>query len=122
MQYHPKLKKAMKQIEDILKENDIAGVVILHTPGYSEFLNHCLASYSCARVEPNGVRLKLSPKEIGKEKAQFLADNTYNMVTHFAKVLGDHSAMYNDLHKILKEKLGGQDFGSGYTSHQSQNN
>jgi len=31
MQYSPKLKKAMEEIKAILKRDDIAGIVVLHT-------------------------------------------------------------------------------------------
>lgn len=40
MQYDPKLKKVMEQIKGILKDNDITGFVVLHSPGFSEYLNH----------------------------------------------------------------------------------
>lgn len=50
MQYSPKLKKAMEDIKKILHENDIAGFVVLHTPGFSEYLNRVDPSYSCAKL------------------------------------------------------------------------
>ena len=65
MQYSPKLKTAMEQIKKILKENDIAGVVVLHTvsghsiapdkaidvQGFTEYLFHINTSYSAAQIE-----------------------------------------------------------------------
>ena len=59
MQYSPKLKVAIEEIKQILKNNDIAGFVVIHTPGFSEFLNHVETSYSCAKVQGDEVRLKL---------------------------------------------------------------
>lgn len=123
MQYSPKLKKAMDEIIDVLKKHDIAGFVILHTPGYSEYLNHCTTSYSCATVTPEGVRLRLKSAEVGKEKARQIAADTCNMVIHFAKHLAANAMFYMDTEKILREKFDVQDLGGDdHTSHQQQNN
>lgn len=122
MQYSPKLKKVMEQIKDILKENDIAGFVVLHTPGHSEYLNHVQTSYSCATVTPEGVRLVLKEKEIGREKAMQLADGTFNMVTHLTNAIAANAGMYMDCHEQLKKKWNGSSYDGGHTSHDQQNN
>ncbi len=122
MQYSPKLKKAMEQIKDILKENDIAAFVVLHTPGHSEYLNHVQTSYSCATVMPEGVRLRLVESEVGKEKAMFLADGTFNMITHLAQALAANAELYIDCHEKLKTKWNGNSKDGGHTSHEQQNN
>ena len=123
MQYSPKLKKAMEDIKTILKENDITGVVVLHTPGFSEYLNHCTASYSCATVTHDGIRLRLKQSELGREKAHQIANDTYNMVVHFSKHLSEHAVFYMDAEKLLEEKLGGvKRKDGGTTSHEQQNN
>lgn len=122
MQYSPKLKKAMEQIKSILKENDIAGFVVLHTPGHSEYLNHVQTSYSCAAVTPEGIRLRLKEAEIGREKATFLADGTYNMITHLTEVIAENASMYINCHEQLKKKWGGSSEGGEHTSHSQQNN
>lgn len=122
MQYSPKLKKAMEDIKTILKENDIAGVVCLHTPGFSEYVNHLETSYSCAKVETDGVRLKLNSNELGIEKASQIASDTYNMITHLNEHLKSHSFMYNNAYLLLKDKFNGKE-GRGYhSSHNHQNN
>lgn len=51
MQYSPKLKKAAEEIKEILLKYDIAANVILHTPGFSEYLLHLTPTYSCAWIE-----------------------------------------------------------------------
>ena len=123
MQYSPKLKKAMQQIEAILKENDIAGFVVLHTPGHSEFLNHVTTSYSCAKIQPDGIHLKLNSSEIGIQKATQIATDTLNMVTHIAKHTGECALFYMSAEDKLNKLLGGRNDGNGtMTSHIEQNN
>lgn len=123
MQYSPKLKKAMEEIKKIVKENDIAAFVVLHDEaGFSEYINAVSPSYSCAVLMEEGVRFRLKQSEVGKEKAQRLAQGTYNMVTHFADMIGKHALMYMDAQKLLKDKWGGKDGPSNETSHNQQNN
>lgn len=122
MQYSPKLKKVMEQIKDILKENDIAAFVVLHTPGHSEYLNHVQTSYSCATVLPEGIRLRLKESEVGKEKAMFLADGTFNMITHLTNAIAANAELYIDCHEKLKTKWDGSSHDGGHTSHNQQNN
>ena len=122
MQYSPKLKKAIEEIKQILKTNDIAGFVVLHTPGHSEFLNHVQTSYSCATINTEGIRLRLKENEIGKEKARFLADGTFNMITHLTNAIASNAEMYLDCHELLKKKWNGSSRDGGFTSHETQNN
>lgn len=123
MQYSPKLKKAMVQIEAILKENDIAGAVVLHTPGFSEYLNHVKTSYSCVTMEEDRMAIHLKEKEIGREKALALADGTFNMMHHLTANTVAQADMYMKCYDLLKEKWGGTDLGGGgHTSHRQQNN
>lgn len=122
MQYSPKLKKAMEEIKAILTKNDIAGFVVIHTPGFSEYLNHVQTSYSCATVLPGGIRLQLKQSEIGKEKAMFLADGTFNMITHLTKAIAANAELYIECHEKLKTKWNGSSEDGGHTSHQQQNN
>lgn len=123
MQYSPKLKTAMEEIKAVLNKHDIAGFVILHTPGHSEYLNHCTTSYSCATVTPEGVRLRLKEAEVGKEKARQIANDTCNMVIHFAKHLAANAMFYMDTEEMLRKKFDVEDLGGDeHTSHQQQNN
>lgn len=85
MQYSPKLKKAAEDIKKILKENDIAGVVILHTPGYGEYVLNLSPTYSCVKVSPQGeirARAKLQEDFNGNEKEwEETVKNTSNMLS-----------------------------------------
>ena len=59
MQYSPKLKKAMEEIAAVIKKHDIAGVVVLHTPNYSEHKMFLQPSYSCvSEFSDNHIRVK----------------------------------------------------------------
>lgn len=85
MQYSPKLKKAAEEIKNILKENDIAGVVILHTPGYGEYVLNLSPTYSCVKVSPQGeirARAKLQEDFNGNKKEwEETVKNTSNMLS-----------------------------------------
>lgn len=123
MQYSPKLKMAMLEIDAILKKHDIAGFVIIHTPGFSEYLNYINPSYSCAKLEPNGVRFKLKADEVGgREKAAKIAAETLNLITHFSEILGRYGLLYMEAQEILNEKWQGESGPDEHTSHEQQNN
>lgn len=123
MQYSPKLKKAMEKIKAILKENDISGFVVLHTPGFSEYVNHLQTSYSCAKVVPHGIEFKLKTAEVGKEKAFQIASHTFNQITHLSTQIAKHAMLYMDAKEVLKEKWNGIELNDdGETSHEQQNN
>ena len=122
MQYSPKLKKAMEEIKKILQENYIAGFVVLHTPGFSEYLNRVDPSYSCAKLEGNELRFRVKSAEVGREKAQQMIGDTYNLMTHLSRVICKSAIDYSQAHQMLKDKVGGKDFPGTHTSHTEQNN
>lgn len=112
----------MAEIKEILKREDIAGFVVLHTPGHSEYLNHVQTSYSCAVVMPEGVRLRLKESEVGRKRARELAEGTYNMITILTDIIALHAGMYIDCQKQIKERWGGEEGPGTHTSHEQQNN
>lgn len=123
MQYSPKLKAAMEEIKAILKKHDIAGFVVIHTPGFSEYLNEVSPSYSCAKIEESQIRFKVKASEVGgPERAREIANETFNMITHFADMTAQHAMMYIAAKDMLKTKLGGEQFPGEHTSHDQQNN
>jgi len=125
MQYSPKLKKAMEQIKDILKEHDIAGYVVLHTPGYTEYLKHITPSYSCVVIESNSmIRIKAKAEDFGgdvNKRNQKIAD-TANMMRHFADIISRDALNYIELSEELDRVTGAQHGPSNETSHNQQNN
>jgi hypothetical protein len=128
MQYSPKLKMAMEEIKAVAKKYDIAAAVVLSDgAGFSEFLNKVEASWSAAFVEHNAkgeiIRFRIKGKEVGKEKAEQLANDTFNMISHFADVLGRNSLVYYQLLDMLRDyvEVIKNDPGS-ITGHTEQNN
>lgn len=103
MDYSPKLKEAIKEMRDIAKKYDIAAFIVLHTPDYSGYLNHLDTSYSCLKVEKGGVRVHLSEREVGIDRAQVLAEQSYNLVSLFSEVIGHHALMYIEMQKLMEE-------------------
>jgi hypothetical protein len=93
MQYSPKLKMAMTAIQAIMKQHDIAGVVVLHTPGFGEFFTKIDTTYSGARFvtqgNQTGLHFKVKAAELGgREQANIVAASTANMF----QILADNLA------------------------------
>jgi hypothetical protein len=124
MQYSPKLKKAMEQIKKIVDEHDIAAHVVLHTPGFTEYLNHITPSYSCAKLENENIRIRAKAEDFGgdvKIRNQKLTD-TVNMISHFSDRLSEDALSYIRVSEML-DKITGAEHGTGNrTSHNQQNN
>ncbi|NJC24818.1 hypothetical protein [Neolewinella antarctica] len=91
MQFSPKLKKAAQEIKGILERYDIAGAVIIHTPGYSEYVLKVNPSYSCAKIEGGMLRFKTKGLPLSPAlKKQMIAD-TSNMMAGLSQVSGTMS-------------------------------
>jgi hypothetical protein len=127
MQYSPKLKTAMAEIKAILKKHDIGAFVILHTPGFSEYVNEISPSYSCAFFDHSlkdanitGIRFKAKAAELPggeEERNQKIAD-TDNMLLHFMDGISSHFMMYDQAYKLFEKATGGHDHTKG--DHTSQ--
>jgi hypothetical protein len=126
MQYSPKLKMAMEEIKAILKKHDIAGMVILHTPGFTEYLNKIDPSYSILKIKDGeGFSFNAHSNHFGgdKEKRDKAAADTRNMIEHFTEFTGRQFMMYNQIAKAIDERFGKWDQEGGeHTSHTQQNN
>ena len=115
----------MEEIKTLLEKNDIAASIVLHTPGYSEYLMHLTTTYSCAKVEPNGIRLKAKLQEdFGGNKAlwEHKIKETSGMLYHLGTVHAYQIMSLIELSKLLDKKVGAEHFGKGNSSHESQNN
>lgn len=126
MQYSPKLKRVMEQIKKLLKDNDIAGVVVLHTPGHCEYLQEITPNYSCAEIMPqnNGIIIKGKLLHYGGDAAKRdkKLSETANMLSLLSITtmqiglnLGEVSAQADKVWNI-------EHGGGGHTSHNQQNN
>lgn len=116
--YSQKLRDVMEEIKPILKKHDIAAFVLLHEPGFTEYLNHITPSWSCAKVTSGddevghyeGLVISLNAEEYPDvETAQKVANNTYNMIADLTETLCTHAAMYSECREALKERWGAID-------------
>lgn len=122
MEYNPKLKMAMDEIKATIKKYDIAGVVIIHTPGYSEYLNAVSPSYSCAKINKGELVIELDVSDAGAANSIEKMRDTYNMISHLSESLQDLSIPYTDMKGFLKERFNIKDGRRSESSHESQNN
>lgn len=108
MQFSPKLKKAMSDIKAILQKHDIAGVVVLHTPGYGEELFHITPSYSCATLHANGeLRFKAKSADFGgdNEKRNKKIRDTSNMMRILSERVGVNALNLMNASEILDRAI-----------------
>lgn len=107
-----KLKNIMSQIQKILVDNDVAGVVVLHTPGFSEYMLHITPSYSCIKIESmNGIRFRCTADQFGgdtKKRDEMIA-NTSNMLHHLSAVCDEKCVVpLSALSKKIDEVTGSE--------------
>ena len=132
MQYSPKCKKAMKEIEEIMKKYELGGAVILHDGNLhlSEYMQHISPPYSCAKWEypaPNvyGIRFRAKAEDYGgdKEKRNKAINDTVNLLIHLQNVskmfYDNFSAAMSMLRKHIEII---EDKDDGHTTHIEQNN
>ncbi len=124
MQYSPKLKKAAEEIKEVLAKYDIAGAVVLHTPGYSEFVLDITPTYSCAWIqgEQFRIRAKKADYDTLEEWKQRIAD-TANMTHHLSTQVGQLAMnLFHAAELVDKAANADHGDGNGFTSHTTQNN
>lgn len=121
MQYSPKLKTAMEKIKQILADADIAALIVLHTPGHSEYLYRIDTSYSCAKIEGDRLRIKTNPADNKNRKQMSVAD-TYNMFTHFSDMGGNLALNSAKALEMLDKVVDADNTDGEHTSHNQQNN
>lgn len=129
MQYSPKLKKAMKEISDILDKHDIAGSVILHTPGHGEHLLKIDPKYSCAFFDntpgKTGIRVRTRLQEDyggDARKRHQAQEDTVNMFDILSDLVGKQALMCMDTYSMLGKHFEITSTGSGGTSNTTQSN
>lgn len=125
MQYSPKLKKAAEDIKKILKQYDIAGLVVLHTPGFSEFICQVSPSYSCVTLEGDHLRIKAKKTDYpNKKQWQQKVEDSANMLHLLGNVGGERSLTIMELSKRVDDVIDAEHGtrGDNFTSHTTQNN
>ena len=124
MNYSPKLKKAAEEIKAVLKNYDIAGIVTLHTPGFSEYLFHITPSYSCAKVETDAIRIraKLIDFKGDKQKQKQVLTDTSNMFNLLSETTFRMNFQLTACSDALDKQVNAEHGNGNHTSHNSQNN
>ena len=115
----------MAAIQAILTEHDIAAVVVLHTPGFCEFMLHISPSYSCARFDGNELRVKAKLKEDYQgDIARWKLDvgNTANMLQGMADMTAPMAVQLFRMADIVNKKTNAEHFGGDLSSNIEQNN
>ncbi len=113
----------MQEIKEILLKHDIAGVIVLHTPGHSEYLSHLTPSYSCAKLEGREnelIRFRAKAQDFGMNyelRNQKIKD-TCNMMRHLSERTGLLSLGLIDASELI-DKHAGAEHGPGYGSSQT---
>ena len=125
MKYSPKLKNAMEEIKEVLRKHDIAGVVVLHSPGFGEFLLKVNPSYSCASIdELNGMMKFRAKREDFNNEAEMRnrVEDTSNMIHVLCQQTSMLSVNLITADEMLSKKLGSTHTGEGFSSDTTQNN
>lgn len=125
MQYSPKLKKAAEEIKAILKKYDIGALVVLHNPGHIEYIVEISPSYSCAKIEPYGVRVKAKLQEDfngDKEKWETTIWATTNMLNSLGQIGAKQASILMQVSKEVDKVTNATHTNDGHTSHEQQNN
>lgn len=101
MKPETKLKIAAEEIKEILRNHDIAGSIVLHTPGHGEFINHFLTSYSCAyQYEDDSIRFYSKRKDYKTKEDQIKKQrDTANMLRVLMEQIGRNFMMIEPLSK-----------------------
>lgn len=124
MQYSPKLKKAAEEIKDILKKHDIAAVIMLHTPGYGEYVVELSPSYSCAKIEHGLLSLKSNAADYpgGIDEQRRHISDTANMLEILSDLAEITIPGIVEANEVLRLTVDVTHYDCGHTSHDSQNN
>lgn len=107
-----RLKVARTEIEAILRKHDLAGVVVLHTPGMTEFFYDVRPSYSCAWIDEaqQQVRLKSLAADYGGDHQAQMRDQaaTANLFHGLAGDLASAAGMFRYVAAIVARKTGAE--------------
>lgn len=106
----PRLKVARLEIEAVMAKHDLAGVVVLHTPGMSEFFYSIRPSYSVCWIDEDAsavrIKSKLDRDHAGDVEAQ-LHDQTAtaNMTAALAGELRHAAGMFAHIDGVVTKAL-----------------
>lgn len=107
-----RLKLARTEIEAVLKKHDLAGVVVLHTPGMSEFFYDIQPSYSCVSIDEAAERVHIKSKleQYGGDAQTQRHDQaaTANMTESIADNLMQAAPMFRYVAGMVNKAVGAE--------------
>jgi hypothetical protein len=105
----PRLKVARAEIEAVLRKHDLAGVMVLHTPGMTEFFYDIRPTYSCVWIDEQigmlRVKSKLSNYDGDAQAQRHDQAASANMLRALAQDLNSAAAMFLDTAAIADRAL-----------------
>jgi hypothetical protein len=107
----PKLQTAMEQIKAVLRQHDIAAVVLLSSESQVEYLHEIAPSWSCLRFEPapegrQAVRFKALAKDFSsKEAHKKCLQDTIGMVVGFLDALNHSRENYVLIARLIAAEI-----------------
>ena len=126
MQYSPKLKRIAQEISAIFRREDIAGIAILHTPGFAEHILNITPSYSAIIIHPQKqiaeVRGDASNYGNDKEKRNKVLADTANMLRCISDVGGPLMLSLMELSQKVDETYNVENSEGNFSSETEQNN
>ena len=122
MQYSPKLKKAMAEIKTILSNHDIAGVVVLHEPGFSEYMMKIDPSYSVAKLNNEGIRVRTKGSGLSAAQKRKKLSDTSNMLNLLGGTTGTMAINLMEVSSVVDRITEADHTGGGHTSQESIDN
>lgn len=112
----------MEEIKTILHKHDIAGVVVLHTPGFNEYLFRIDPSYSCARILPGGRGLHFKNTDRPAAQRKTLVHDTANMFRLLADGAGHAFLGVKSGLEAMETRFDIEHGPGSHSSHEEQNN
>lgn len=103
-----RLKVARAEIEAVLKKHDLAGVVVLHTPGMAEFFYDITPSYSCVSFNEATQYLRVKSKLADYPSAEEQRHDqaaTANMTIGLAGDLVAAATMFTSISRLVDRML-----------------
>lgn len=92
----------MRHLQQIIQEEGVGASIILHEPGFSEYLNYITPPYSCAKINAEHLIFDSKQSEYPSREAQMKAINdTVNMFQHFQELSGRMNLQYKDAILLL---------------------
>lgn len=114
-----RLKIARVEIEAVLKKHDLAGVVVLHTPGMGEFFYDIRPSYSRCWVDEQAGMFRVASKldrdhggNVEEQKHDQAA--TANMTASLADNLYNAAGMFKYLQQVVDRGLRAEHTPAGF--------